>query len=443
VSLGEYWGAKSETALKLPCEESPAPGRPLTVGRDGIVNAQVGLTGNGIQSGEITAGHLDAGVRGMLFGGAEAGDVEFGYASGGATTVVLDDGTSYTSSSNVFTLTRDLSANVVQVHSGVTLKPAGYRIQCARLVLIGSAVIQRDGPDGGNGATPTAGAKATGPSAQVLGGGSGSQPGGAGGTTASQVGSPGTAGDSATLCLGSAGGAGGNGGQPSGGGAGGSGAAAGTVTSTATDVSTTTLENIGRLQRAASLITGGTAGGGGGGGGATAGALDGGGGGGGGAAGGVLLVFADEIVLSAWTGRISANGGAGGAGGNGESGVPGGGRGAGAGGGGGGFAQVVYRTVTGGSLVASPATRGGATVSGGNITAHGGALGAPGTGGSTGATAAIAGTNGFVVIYQIGARPSPKAQSITRRQSASIPYFRKPRLHAGHYIAMTHRNPLS
>ena len=391
---GELWGATEKSAIQLPCEEAPVPGRPITISARGVVSTQNGLSGQGIQDGSISARHLGRALADAIFaGGGYDGEADFD----GTATVTLIDGTSLIPSSQIYTLTKDVSLTRMRMLGGAFVDSNGYRIMCHELYLSGSATIYNDGGAGSVGAVPTAGEKGAPDTAVILGAGSLGGNGGAGGTGAGDPGAAGTVGTAVSGGYGGAGGGGGAGGVGSGGGGAG-GAGGGSASVTLANVSTTDLGNIARLGRGTALVNGGSGGGGGGGGGASNLGTDGSGGGGGGTGGGVVLILAERIVIDGWTGQIRANVGWGG--GSVDAGA--GGEGGGAGGGGGGFVQVVYRelilkTATD-ALLASPATRGGATVSGGNVRAHGGAGGVT-TGNGTDRTA---GATGFVRLVNLG-----------------------------------------
>ena len=424
ANKGEYIGATKQSALLLPCEEAPVPGRPLVVTERGRISSQQGLSGQGIQSGAIEAGHLSLGLRDILFGGARDGEADFD----GTSTVL-----GIAPVASVYTLTKELAVSRMHVRTGATVRDSGYRVFARELHMWGTAIIHTDGPNGGDGSGQTAGEKGSGVgSGNMLGGSSAGGNGGAGGATPPGAGSTGAAG--ANLGTYARGGDGGQGGAGSAsGGAGGAAAAAGFV-STVADVTIFSLENITRLVRSSNgsflPINGGAGGGGGGGGGASAGVV-GRGGGAGGSGGGVVLVSADEIILHDWTGRISANGGTGGVGTDGVAGDGGG-----AGGGGGGLCVVIVRKITGGVLSSSPTVRGigGATfgdsnfstnytnVTGANILANGGNGGAA-VGGAGGG---YAGGGGTAVLYHVGQPFVPIAEMAIGKPTPPPFYGRKP-----------------
>lgn len=410
---GEYWGSKIDTAIRLPCEEKPVPGRPLIVGPGGIASAQQGLTGQGIRGGAIGLEHLDRGVRDLIFGSASDGEADFDGSH---------EVTGASRSGTIYTLTQDVSYSRMWVRAGAFVRPNGYRILCHDLHLHSSAVIEADGTTGAEGSVPGGGATTPGQSGNVLGGSGEGGKGGDGGQGPAAVGYDGLVGG-LVFGLGGAGGPGGSGTSGgAGGGAPGRTGPKGSVSVAGT--STRDLANLTRLMHGNLLIAGGAGGGGGTGGGATSGGDDGGGGGSGGNGGGVILIAAEEIHLSdnwAAAGRISAIGGAGGKGANSSTAGDGGG----GGGGGGGFIQLVYRLVTGGSLIASPITQEGPNVPGSNVYAHGGTGGISNGSGGTGAN----GNNGLVRLLQIGVRIMPASEWVPEGTPAFV--RGRTQLHAG------------
>lgn len=415
-----------------PCEEAPRNGVPLMIGRRGQTSATTQMTGSGISSGAVRSNHLSRALLDVVYaGGGYDGEADFD----GTATVL-----GHAPSGNVYTLTRDIGPTRMQVRSGVTIRPAGYKIVARELWLYGTCIIHADGGDGIDAVGATKGGAGTAilsvGSAVILGGSANGGGGGQGGETASEAGDAGAVGTSVAIGLGGDG-ATGVAGQASDG-AGGAAGAAGTVSGT--DAYSASLDNLTRLMRGVSLIHGGSGGGAGGGGGATAAAADGGGGGGGGAGGGVLMISCGALVLSSWTGRISADGGDGG---NGAAGAGAAGDGGQGGGGGGGVVHLLYASISGGSLVPMAAARN-ATVTqaqqdatGANVTAWGGRLGTNGSGVPPTSSASIAPCG---TVRVIGPDPFIPYAEIPRGFQIK-PTSRPPRLHAGHHAAMAHRAP--
>ena len=253
-----------------------------------VSGLQLDATASDIQPAGTAA---SAGNKGLA---ADAGHVHtqnrggvFGDGSDGA--VTLDGSTTYSGfgapSGNVYTMSRDVFCTSLVIDSGVTLKPAGYRVFVAGAIT-GTGTISANGNSG-------SGASAGGSSGSgTLTGG---RPGGAGGTTSPAAGSNGTNSTVGTPAAGN-GGAGtdaaGNGGSP--------------VSSSVTFFRVP-------FNALAAIVPGidaangnGPSGGagGGGGGGSTGGA-----GGGGGGGGGPVFVFAWSIASGI---AITATGGAGG-----------------------------------------------------------------------------------------------------------------------------------
>lgn len=216
-----------------------------------------------------------------LAGGSFAGGV-IGDGSDGA--VNMDGTNTYASfaskSGSTYTLTRDVFSSSFTIASGVTLKPAGYKIFCTNTVTNASGAFMN--ADGNNG-TATAGGSNTGNGS--LGAG---QAGGAGNTGA---GSGGTGGG---FGVGN-GGAGGLGASGAAGGAGFSQNGGTWMLRAVQGVLTGVLNYLGASQ----LVRGGSGGGGGGGDGTNR-------GGGGGSGGGLIVIFARNFVNN---GTISAVGG--------------------------------------------------------------------------------------------------------------------------------------
>ena len=313
-------------------------------------------------------------LREVLFASGEDGDFDFD----GTNTYAGFATTTGAAPNLIYTLSRDLDANEVTVRTGKTLRTGGYRLHCLTLTLAGTAIIHNDGNAGAN-ATSRTGATKQGPTTfGTVGFG---QDGGNGGTGADSAGNGETAGgdgSSNAVGKGGNGGAGGAGGNATSNGA--AGGNAGTVTNT--KATTRTLASLHALSEfiagTLTAIKGGAGGAGGGGGGhsSAGGGLEGGGGGSGGSGGGVLFIAALSVVLSSWTGRISANGGVGG---NGYNTGNAGGDGGGGGGGGGGWVRVVCGYVTGGTLSGSNVDADGAAGGTANSPAVAGSTGSGGT----------------------------------------------------------------
>lgn len=338
----------------------------------------------------IKAKELRAATRANLFGDGSDGNVIFD-----GTTDLTDFSSR---SGTVYSLTRDLFANNLTINTGVTLKPAGFRI-FASADLTNNGTIHSNGGDGGNGGNASGDTGGTAGTAGAAAHAQGSLPAsliGKAGKAGSNQGSAGTAGEDGTdsdKSLGAAGVGGGGGGSGTAGvgsdpgGAGGNGGS-----------KTGTVYNAPRSPQAAYLLadtqpsdtfavllgspssgSGGSGGGGNGGGG-------GGGSGGSGAPGGFVVIFAYRIINN---GIISANGGNGGNGGNGSD---GGGSNGGGGGGGGGAGS-------GGVLIFVYGLKSGS----GTETVDGGTGGTPGTAnnGNDG-SAGSAGNTGSLIEVVVG-----------------------------------------
>jgi len=400
-----FWGC---TPANFTSNNNNAAAYILKTGQAKFQNVSIGGTTN-----QFTANN-----NGMFtFGDGSDGAAAFD----GATAV-----NGFSRSGSTYTATRDTYFTNATISTGVTVKPAGYRMfGTGTLTLNGTAKIERNGNAGANGTVGQEG----GPGGAGSGGaggnagaaladgylkgslaGSNGTSGGTGGASTGPVaptaGGNSSNGTSTSNSLGSNGRAGGAGG------AGGAGAVAGGAGGTVGTAGTATAYNVAPIDPwsvhwvldvsstgstvkydNSAASTGGT----GGGGGAYGGGNGGGGGGGGGAGspGGIVAIYFRSIVIGA-SASITANGGAGGNGANGGNangdGSGGGGGGGGAGGNGGQII-LVYNTLT----------------NSGTLTASGGAAGTAGTGGSsTGAgntgvtgTAGTAGVAGNIRQFQI------------------------------------------
>lgn len=267
---------------------------------------------------------------------------------------------------STYTLTRDVYYTDLTVSTGVTIKPAGYRIfGTGTLTLNGTAIIERNGNAGTSTSNSTGGAGATALADGYLKGSL------AGGRGADSGDSGGTAGGNTTNSIGSSGSAGGGGGNGASGG-GGSGKAGGTATaSNVSLIANWHLATLLDVSSTGSTVKFDNSGSGGGGGCGGVGDGAGGGGGGGGGPGGIIAIYFRAIVIGA-SASITANGGNGGNGANAASLHAGGG--GGGGGGNGGQIILVYNSLT----------------NSGTLTASAGVGGTKGTGNPTG----VDGTNG-------------------------------------------------
>jgi hypothetical protein len=271
----------------------------------------------------------------------------FGDGSDGAATL---DGTatvtwatlSPSGASGVYTMTRDVHSTGLVVNSGITLKPAGYRIFCQGTVTNGGTISVA-----GNTATTSTGGSSTGNGS--VGSGRG---GGNGGTGVSGAGAAG-----GSNGIGAPNGAAGAGGA----GTSGTGGAAGTPTALPSGwyrlPFTLLTGNTGAFL--ANDVIAGAPGGGGGGSDASSNA-----GGGGGSGGGLVVIFAWSVVNNG-TITVAGGGGAAAAAGN-----------AGGGGGGGGGAILVYTLI---AWAAGTTTVTGGTGGGGHGTGSAGATAGAGT----------------------------------------------------------------
>lgn len=363
---GKKIGHTAETAVTVCNETQPGPDQVLAT------SSNAASDGQHADWTKIRRVHIDEREippwAPFFFGFGAEGSVDFD----GTSTVL-----GIAPSGSVYTLTKDINPSIIHVRSGVRIKTNGYRLRFAdTLYLYGSAQIDADGGNGGDGSGASAGAKGDPQGGGTLGGGSAGGIGGAGGAAPNGVGGNGASGNALTEAKGSRGGPGSSG-QTSGGAGGLAGAAgtiaADTITDIANFVAGQALQTYDTDTSAFVRLTGGTGGGGGGGGGADA-SNAGGGAGGGGGGGGILMIAGPRIVGVAWTGRISANGGDAGDGATTAAGDGG------AGGPGGGGAVVVQCVEMSG-------------VSPGQIAANAGAAGTNGYGG-TGNTA----TDGVVVL---------------------------------------------
>lgn len=280
------------------------------------------------------------------------------------------------------TLTADAYYENLTIGTGGVLNANGYRVFVMETLTLGdNARIHNDGGSGGNSTSQTGGTAGAASGAGTLAGGGAGVAGGNGGA----VNGAGVAGGGGASVLNSLGGAAGSGGAgQTVSGAGGSGGAGGSISSAPTYALRQAWDGSKGIDFGAGAVTkiaaGARAGAGGGGGGS--GVAVGGGGGGSGGSGGALVVCARKIktthaTYGAWTGSISAKGGAGG---NGFASAAGG-DGGGGGGGGGGWVVLIHSWIDGVVTL----------VSGGNVNANGGAAGTNG-GSATNGTAGSAGT---------------------------------------------------
>lgn len=336
------------------------------------------------EAGVVVAKSISIGGASIQYTVTNAGIFSFGDGSDGAAVFNGTDAvTGYTRSGTTYTADRDVYYTDMTVSTGVTVKPAGYRIfGTGTLTLEGTAVIQRNGNAG---SAPTDAGGASGGAALADGYLKGSVAGANGGTGNGPP-DPGFAGTATSNSIGSSGAAGGAGGAGTLN-AGGAGGAAGTATASNVRLIANwhlaTLLDIGSTGATVKFDNSAGSGGGGGAGQGT-GPVNGRGGAGAGSSGAILAIYFRVIVIGA-SASITANGGAGGNGGDGQNNGSGGS--GGGGGGNGGQVILVYNTLT----------------NSGSITAAGGAGGTGGaanSGGSAG-TAGTAGTAGNVRQFQI------------------------------------------
>jgi hypothetical protein len=241
-----------------------------TVTVEGITASQV--TGTSINPGAGCLVQASAAVYGGIFGDGSDGTATLD----GAATVAWAS-----KSGSTYTMTADAFLTSLTINSGVTLKPAGFRIFCTGTVA-NAGTVSADGNAGQAGGTAGG---STG-SAGLTGG----RPGGAGNTGAGSAGTAGSVGVSAA-------GAGGSGSS-------GSGGAGGSVTATSTRFFRTPYAVLAGVVNDGSVlsVTGAPGGGGGAGDGANK-------GGGGGSGGGPIAILAYSVVN---TGTLTSAGGAGG-----------------------------------------------------------------------------------------------------------------------------------
>jgi hypothetical protein len=317
--INAYQGAQA-TGTGVICD---ALGNPRVIGANMPAGAANGYVVTSDANGNLTPQPANFGG---VFGTGADGPVTFD----GTTTVL-----GLVPSGSVYTLTRDIHCTSITINSGVTLKPANFRIFC-RGTITNSGTISSVG---NNAAGGTAGANI--PSQSLSGG----RAGGNGGTGVSGTGANGSA-----AIFGNTGG---NGGAGTSGAAGSGGTTSVTLANARDNVLQTPMPAIVALSGFASgsLVIQGGAGGGGGGSDASSNA-----GGGGGGGGGTIALLAWAVVNN---GTISANGGNGAAGTGGNAG----------GGGGGAGGLVLAYTLsawTAGTATASAGTHGNGSGTGSN-----------------------------------------------------------------------------
>jgi hypothetical protein len=318
----------------------------------------------------------------------------YSFGDGSDSTAAFDGVNAVTGASrsgSTYTLTRDVYYTTMDVSTGVTINPAGYRIFVRNtLTLNGTATIARNGNAGTAGGAAGGGvAGGSGGAALADGYLKGSVAGAQGATSVGRIntdGIGGTTGTSTSNSLGSNGTGGGAGGDGSGGTKGSAGSGGTATASNVKLIANWHLATLLDVSSSGSTVkfdnsagAGGGASGGGGGG------LAGGSGGGGGSAGGIIAIYARSLVIGA-SASITANGGAGGNGGS-QGSSPGGGGGGGAGGNGGQLI-LVYNTLTNSGSLSVAAGAGGSG-------------GGPGGGGGSAGSSGTAGTAGTVRQFQI------------------------------------------
>lgn len=379
------------------------------------------------KTGEAKFSDVKVGGATRQFIATDEGMFSFGDGSDGSVTL---DGTNTFSwaskSGSIYTMTRDVYCINMDIDSGVTLNPAGYRIFGLGTLTI-DGTIERDGNDGGAGTDGTYLVGGTGGTAgAALGdgylkgsvegqdGGDGGAPGDYGaGHGNGYAGENGIDGTDTLNSIGYDGSEGGDGGAS---GSGASSNSPGGVAGAFGDATESNVKLIANwhLQTLLDISTsgstvkfdnsaGGSSAGGGAGGGTGSAAIGGeaaGGGGGGGASassGGIIAIYFKDIVISA-TGTISAVGGTGGDGGDGadaHQGSPtnnqkkgGGGGGGGGAGGNGGQIIIVYNSISNSGTVSVTFGSGG-TAGAGGTGLDGGGDGSAGQNGEDGSAGNI------------------------------------------------------